>query len=528
MATPWDNIGGLLSSLNPNADDQAQAKKMGLLALGLSLLGARKGQEWDAAGRAGMNGIGAYQGTLASGPRLRQENLKTAMELQKFSNDQKMQDMAFKLIGGGGASAPAPEQAGPPSPSGASATYAPPQQPGQGMAYSPAAEQGWAILNPKVAEVLHRQQQITQGPQGTLLRNGQIVGQVTPTGIVDAAGKFTPLPPDALQANAAQEGAVAGARTAATEAAQQPYRTTTAPVGPNGAPVFGYVNSIAGQPNVGGQAPAADPLATIVPRTEKEAAQLGNLMASRGQQFQMTRGQDGTFVPGPNHGKPFAQGNGVAVGADPLQIKQAEQNIATQGTQDTEIAKSQGQDFVGIVQAEKNAPANIAKLDLLKNYLSKVDTGKAAPTVMTLKAYAAYFAPDLAKEWTKDVPYAQAAASLSNEMALQLRSPQGGAGMPGALSNSDREFLTSMSASSANDPRAIPLMIDARIAMEKRSQEVGKLAREYRQRNGKIDDGFYSVLAQYSAAHPLFQGMQAPTAAPAPTAGSGWKIERVN
>ena len=208
---------------------------------------------------------------------------------------------------------------------------------------------------------------------------------------------------------------------------------------------------------------------------------------------------------------------------NPLAMKQAEGAIQSQTAQNTLIGEGQGKDYLSVLDAEKAAPGNIAKYELMKNYLGKVETGKLAPSVLGLKSIAAYVAPNLAKEWTKDVPYAQASASLSNEIALQLRNPQGGAGMPGSMSDSDRNFLVSMTANASNDPRAIPMMLDARIAMEKRSQEVGKLARSYRQQHGTIDEGFYQQLQDWSNAHPMFKDV-AQQMPPAAISG-GWSIK---
>ena len=88
--------------------------------------------------------------------------------------------------------------------------------------------------------------------------------------------------------------------------------------------------------------------------------------------------------------------------------------------------------------------------------------------------------------------------------------------MPGSMSDSDRNFLVSMAAGVSNDPRAIPLMLDARIALEKRSQEIGQIARNYRQQHGTIDEGFYQQIQDFANSHPMFNNMQTPQAA-APT-----------
>lgn len=203
-------------------------------------------------------------------------------------------------------------------------------------------------------------------------------------------------------------------------------------------------------------------------------------------------------------------GAGLGVTQNPADVKRADAALAVQTEQEKKIAGGQAEEFMSILKSERDAPNTIGKLTMLKNHLANVETGKAAPLTQSLKAYAAYFAPDLAKNLTKDTPYAQAAEALSNELALQLRNPAGGAGMPGSLSDSDRNFLVSMTANVSNDPRAIPIMIDARIALEKRAQDIGKIARDYKRTNGKIDDGFYAAVADFAAREPLFAGQEPP------------------
>jgi hypothetical protein len=75
--------------------------------------------------------------------------------------------------------------------------------------------------------------------------------------------------------------------------------------------------------------------------------------------------------------------------------------------------------------------------------------------------------------------------------------------MPGAMSDSDRSFLVSMVPRLTTTPEGQKLIIEARIAQERRSVEVAKLAREYRQKN-KTMDGFSQSLAAWSDANPLY------------------------
>jgi hypothetical protein len=90
-------------------------------------------------------------------------------------------------------------------------------------------------------------------------------------------------------------------------------------------------------------------------------------------------------------------------------------------------------------------------------------------------------------------------------MALQLRNPSGGAGMPGALSDADRVYLQSMTPGLTKTPEGRKLISETMITLAKRDQDVAKLARDYRKKNGGFDEGFYNELATWSAANPLFE-----------------------
>ncbi len=80
--------------------------------------------------------------------------------------------------------------------------------------------------------------------------------------------------------------------------------------------------------------------------------------------------------------------------------------------------------------------------------------------------------------------------------------------MPGSMSDSDRNFLTSMAANTSDTPQAIQMKLDMRIALERRSQEIGQIARAYRQQHGTIDEGFYQQVQDFANSHPMFNGLQ--------------------
>jgi hypothetical protein len=190
-----------------------------------------------------------------------------------------------------------------------------------------------------------------------------------------------------------------------------------------------------------------------------------------------------------------------------------------QQAQETELSKMFGDVYTGAVKAELGAPASIAKYRRLGDLYSNVATSKVYPAIAQVKSVAAGLFPDAAKNWTADLPPAQAAEAISRGMALELRNPASGMGMPGAMSDADREFLRSMVPNWELDPRSIPLMVEAKILLHEREMQVGKLARAYRKEHGIVDEGLIQVLSDYSEKHPLFDGLakKAGTAIAAPS-----------
>ncbi|HEY6022132.1 MAG TPA: hypothetical protein VIY48_20365, partial [Candidatus Paceibacterota bacterium] len=213
------------------------------------------------------------------------------------------------------------------------------------------------------------------------------------------------------------------------------------------------------------------------------------------------------------------------------QLVQAKKDIArsgaanisnTIGKQESEesktIGKGFGEEYISTQKAGQMANGKIARYQRLSQLLDGVNTGKLTPMGTEL----ASAAQSLGLNVDPKLGNKQAAAALSNEMALSLRNPSGGAGMPGALSDKDREFLTGMVPGIDKTPQGRKMMTDSAIALAKRDIEVARLMREYRMKNGHIDDGFYQQLQQYSDSHPLFEGK---SPVPAATLPGGWTVK---
>lgn len=184
-------------------------------------------------------------------------------------------------------------------------------------------------------------------------------------------------------------------------------------------------------------------------------------------------------------------------------------NVSVTTKQEGEEAKAVGKffgdNYADIQKSGFTAQNTINRYNRLSQLLDGVDTGKFAPlgleVAKTAQSIGLNVDPNLANK--------EAAVALSSEIALQLRNPAGGAGMPGAMSDSDRNFLAGMVPGIEKTPEGRQQIVETAKKLAQRDMEVAKMAREYRGKNGTINEGFYNQLAQYSESNPLFGGAAA-------------------
>lgn len=194
-------------------------------------------------------------------------------------------------------------------------------------------------------------------------------------------------------------------------------------------------------------------------------------------------------------------GTRVLPGVSPRPQKPLVQlSMAQEGKEAQTVGEAFGKMYADLQQAGSAAPAKLSKLDRMESLMQGVQTGKLAPAMTQIASIAESFGLKVDSK----LGAKQALDALSNEIALSLRNPAGGAGMPGALSDKDREFLASMTPGLSKTPAGNRLIIDTARKLAQREQQVAKLAREYRKKNGHLDEGFYDELAEFSAANPLF------------------------
>ncbi len=149
--------------------------------------------------------------------------------------------------------------------------------------------------------------------------------------------------------------------------------------------------------------------------------------------------------------------------------------------------------------ALSNQP-KIAKFERIGQLLGDYSGGKLADQGFEL----ARLGTSLGINIDPKLPNKEAANTLSNEVALELRSTAEGSGMPGAMSDADRNYLKSMTPQLAQTAEGRKLIIESRVSVWKREQQIAEMARKYRQKHGSIDEDFFSQLQGWSNRNPIF------------------------
>ena len=178
---------------------------------------------------------------------------------------------------------------------------------------------------------------------------------------------------------------------------------------------------------------------------------------------------------------------------------------------ETEGAKQAAKDaaeFYGKMQsAASSVPIKMANLEQLNALLDQVNTGAWTGTIQQFKAAAKRFGVDLNELGVSDdVGPAQAAQALSNKIALDSRSTAEGAGMPGSMSDSDREFLVQMNPTLATTPEGRKLMVSYQRRVMQFQRAQAKAVQDYvRSRKGVADYGVYDVARKFAEENPIFK-----------------------
>jgi hypothetical protein len=191
----------------------------------------------------------------------------------------------------------------------------------------------------------------------------------------------------------------------------------------------------------------------------------------------------------------LATGAGIQVNGISVNPTEAEKAF------DVEAAKGFVKDADTFRQSWSNAKRMNGMLDTLDELYKdpNVTSGGLAENITALKGIAASLNIDIKGKGSED-----AIRSITNRFALELRNPSGGAGMPGALSDSDRNFLSSIPPSLANTKEGRALIAMTMRAVNNRDIQVAQLAQKFQeQNNGRLDINFQKSLREWSDKNPL-------------------------
>jgi hypothetical protein len=196
----------------------------------------------------------------------------------------------------------------------------------------------------------------------------------------------------------------------------------------------------------------------------------------------------------------LAQGGGM--GQNGLGHSQSPADAAYSG----DIAKASADTYKGIQAAGQAAMSKVAKLKQLDQMLTGFDGNKFSGTGVELARLGAPLFGISDK-----MSNAEAAQAMANQMALQLRDPSSGGGMPGALSNSDRQFLTNMVPGLTQSAPGRHKLVQLQVSVEQRNADIAQKARQWQQRFGRIDKPdaagktFQDYLQDWADRNPLFK-----------------------
>lgn len=205
-----------------------------------------------------------------------------------------------------------------------------------------------------------------------------------------------------------------------------------------------------------------------------------------------------SLLPGASAaGAPAAPAARPAAGMSPAAT--AEQ--AANATQQQEIAKNYGTIYNNMQNASLSNPGKIAKVNRIGSLLGDFEGGKLSATGLEV----ARAANSLGLKIDSKLPNKEAAQALTNEVALELRSTADGHGMPGAMSDADREFLKAMTPQMAQTAEGRKTIIESKVKLMERENQVATMARQYKKKYGTLNEDFFTQLSEWSARNPIYK-----------------------
>jgi len=166
---------------------------------------------------------------------------------------------------------------------------------------------------------------------------------------------------------------------------------------------------------------------------------------------------------------------------------------------DTKIAEMSAKDYEKRVEAARDAQSKLQTIDQLDSIVSNpnVYQGKGAAYVNEFKRLGSALGFPV-----EGVAETELLNSLGNQMALKLRSTAGGEGMPGALSDSDRRFLSASVPGATNTRQGNQAMLYMMRKSENYKVQANSVAMDYIAAKGS-NVGLAQYMTEWMRQHPM-------------------------
>ena len=149
----------------------------------------------------------------------------------------------------------------------------------------------------------------------------------------------------------------------------------------------------------------------------------------------------------------------------------------------------------------------LTKLDRLGDLLDTLRTGKWAGRELDLKNKLQEVGIDPSRYGlSTNTGRMEAANSISNELTMIARSTANGGGLPGSLSDADRNFLSASTPGIGNTPEGNRLMVDFAKRLHQRNIEIARLTNKFVEDGGMKSNpaAVHRMILDYSRDHPLY------------------------
>lgn len=192
----------------------------------------------------------------------------------------------------------------------------------------------------------------------------------------------------------------------------------------------------------------------------------------------------------------------AASGADKTEI-----NTTEQTSFDKKVGEKYGEKYVSIMNGADSALTELDQYNVLEQALNTgIRTGFAGEAELALQK--AGVAAGLLDPNEK-IAAGETIQKMSNKMALAMRNPESGMGMPGSLSDKDLVFLKDSQIGLSTSPEGNKVALEVFRRMARRRLDLADLAEEYVAKH-KTMSGFNRVVRKFAEENPLFADLNIP------------------